>query len=226
MSESLPYDLTHLTGAAVRPILFPVEDPSAAVPDGIEDFLASISPYAATAPGFDVGATAGPCQVSRNMTTTGYTIEQSQQMVLEEPNEITYTVQIPFAELRPEILALSYQGKIETRAAAVGRAAAKKTTFGSVEDLDHFRIALVARRRKSQGVVQEGAGAGAIKRGRYLVYVGFDCTIMAENVQTSIGRAALAQMPVTFKLYPIASKPEGEEHGFWYAEDAGTIATV
>lgn len=224
MSDVLPYSLENLAGAAIRPILLPITgDPSDDLWERIDDIFDQVAPYAVVSEdAFNVGATAGPAQVSRNLTTAGYTIEQTQDTVLEEPQTITYTVQIPMAELRPEILQVLHQGTTEEIAAAVGRSAATKVNFGTITDLSHYRVALVTRRKKIQGTVREGV-AGPF-RGRWLVYVGYDCTVSAENVQTSLGRGQLAQAPVTFKLNPIDDQPEGEEHGYWIDEHSGVLA--
>jgi len=104
-----------------------------------------------------------------------------------------------------------------------GASSGKKTGFGTVGELQHYRVALICRRKRVQGIVQEAAGAGAKKRGRYLIYVGHSATLAQENMQTSFGKGQLAQMPVTFKLNPITGQPAGEEHGYFFDEDAGTI---
>jgi hypothetical protein len=157
----------------------------------------------------------------------GYTIEQSQTPLLEEPTEVQYTVQIPFAELSPKVLQILNEAPRTTaEVAATGRSSGVKTPFGNIYDLSHYRVAFVVRRTKAQGEVIEGAGGSAKHRGRFLVYVGYDCTISGENVQTNFGKGQLSQAAVTFRLYPdSAVTAEGEEHGFFFDEDAGTIAT-
>lgn len=222
MSDELPFSLENLAGAAIRALILPTDTPSTTVPAIPSDIFAQVSPYAPAGSWIEVGATSGPAQVGRNITLGGLTIEQSQTVVLKEPTEVAYTVQIPFAELRPEIIQLGYEGAIETVAAGTGHSAGTKVGFGAVEELSHYRVAFVVKRKKVQGVVQEGASGR--KRGRYLVYVAHDCTISQENVQTSFAKGALSSMAVTFELNPITGQPQGEEHGFWFDEHAGTIA--
>lgn len=217
MSDALPFTLENLAGAAARPLLAPATAP---LPAKLSDITAQRRPYAATTPWFDVGATGGPLQVSRNITVAGYTIQQSQTPLLEEPTEVTYTVQIPFAELRPETIQIINQSnRVIAAVASATDGSGKKIPFGNITDLAHYRVAFLVRRVRAQGVVDEGGG---VTRGRYLAYVGYDCTITGENVQTNFGRGELSQAPVTFRLYPDPTgtvTAEGEEHGFFFDED-------
>lgn len=225
MSAALPYTLDNLSGAAARILLAPDTE---TLPDGPADVTLQVSPYTAQGDWFDVGATSGPCQIGRQLTVAGYSIEQSQTVLLEEPTDVTYTVQVPFAELRPEVLQLiNNSGAIETVTGVTGvtgtnaQGAGKRTPFGNMFDLNHFRIAVIVRKSKKQGLVTE---PGSITRGRYLTFIGYDCTISAENVQTNMGKGQLASAAVTFKLYPDDDVvTEGEEHGYWFDEDPGTI---
>jgi hypothetical protein len=220
MSNALPYTLDNLAGAAARCLIAPA---SAPLPAKLSDVFLQKDPYTPVSPWFDVGATAGPLQVGRNITVAGYTIEQSQTPLLEEPTEVQYTVQVPFAELRPEIVKLVNESPSSTAAAGTATdGSGVKTPFGNIFDLTHYRIAFVVRRVKKQGQVLEGVAG--LARGRFLVYCGYDCTMQGENVQTSFGKGQLSQAAVTFRLYPDDTvTTEGEEHGFWFDEDAQTL---
>lgn len=222
MSNALPYTLDNLAGAAARCLIAPG---SAPLPVKLSDIFGQKDPYAPVAPWFDVGATGGPLQVGRNITVAGYTIEQSQTPLLEEPTEVQYTVQVPFAELRPEIIKLINESPASDATLATATdGSGVKTPFGNIFDLTHYRIAFVVRRVKKQGVVNEAAPPAGLQRGRFLVYVGYDCTMQGENVQSSFGKGQLSQAPVTFRLYPDDTvTTEGEEHGFWFDEDAQTL---
>lgn len=224
MSDILPYDINNLTGAAARVMLAPIDTD---LPDVPADIFDQVSPYAPAggtgADWFNAGATSGPLQVGRNMTLAGFTIEQSQTVLLEEPTEITYTVQVPFAELSPTVLQIiNNSADPEDVTATTGASAGVKTSFGNIFDLTHYRIAFIVRKSKSQGNVVEPGGR---IRGRFFTYVGYDCSLTAENVQTNFGKGQLAAATVTFKLYPDSEvTDEGMEHGFAFDETAGTIA--
>lgn len=220
MSDALPFTLENLAGAAARCLIAPGD---VDLPAKLSDIFDQRKPYAPVAPWFEVGASAGPLQVGRNITVAGYTIEQSQTPLLEEPTEVQYTVQVPFAELRPQIVKIINESPSSAATAATATdGSGVKTPFGNIFDLTHYRIAFVVRRVKKQGEVIE-AVAG-LKRGRFLVYCGYDCTMQGENVQTSFGKGQLSQAAVTFRLYPDSEiTDEGEEHGFWFDEDAQTL---
>lgn len=223
MSDALPYDINALTGAAARVMLAPYTE---TIPDNPVDIFDQVSPYVVNGTWFNVGATSGPVQTGRNLAVAGYTIEQSQTVLLEEPTEVTYTLQVPIAELSPEMLKIINDSAADVDAVAAitgagASGAGSKTHFGNIFDLTHYRVAFVVRRSKSQGLVTEPGGR---TRGRFFTFVGYDATITAENVQSSFGKGQLASATITFKLYPDSTvTEEGAEHGFYFDENAGTL---
>lgn len=227
MSELLPFNIDNLAGAACRVLLAPKDEEPVLPKKGSDIFVQQeAGEYKSVSPWIDVGATAGPTTTSRNLTTAGYTIEQAQTPLLEEPTEIAYTVSVPFAELTGAVLAILYQGTPEEKAAVEVSShttdlAAAITKFGNIFTLEHYRIAFVLRRNIAQGIVKEKAGP---KRGRFLTFVGYDCSATAENTTASFAKGTLATMTMNFKLYPDAAvTTEGEEFGFWIDEKAGTF---
>lgn len=220
MSDALPYDINQLAGAAARVVIAPA---SADLPAALSDIFDQKSPYGVVAPWWNVGATSGPLAVGRNITLAGYTIEQAQGTLLEEPTEVQYTVQVPFAEIRPDIIKLIHESPSADHIDATATdGSGTKVPFGTVADLTHYRIAFIVRRTKKQGVVTEGVGGK--ERGRFLVYCGYDCTMQGENVSQSFGKGALASAPITFRLYPDSTiSEEGTEHGFWFDEDGAQV---
>lgn len=227
MSDLLPYNLDNLAGAAVRVLIAPIaEEP--ALPVKLSDIhdQQKATKYKSVDPWLDVGATSGPTTTSRNLTTSGYNIEQSQTPLLEEPTEIGYTVSVPFAELTGAVLSILYQGATETVATKLTAEhttdlAADITKFGNIFNLEHYRVAFVLRRNIAQGLVKEKAGN---TRGRFLAFVGYDASATAENTTASFAKGALATMTMNFKLQPDAAvTEEGEEFGFWLDEQAGTF---
>lgn len=228
MAGPLPYNLENLSGAACRPLLCP-KTPETDLPERLSDIFKPVGPdYEANAANgwFDVGATSAPSQITRNFTTQGYTIEQSNTTLMEEIQENNYQVQIPFAELHQDTLEVVYNSGSEAVAAVPGPdgdGSGVKTFVGNIFNLEHYLLALVVRRKKVQGVVKEGTGTGAIERGRWLAFVAYDASLLAENVSTSFGKGQLAAFQTTFKLNPDDGKPEGQEFGFWFDEDAQVL---
>lgn len=227
MSDLLPYTLDNLAGAAVRVLIAP-KDETPPLPVRLSDVhdQQKATKYKPVVPWIDVGATAGPTTTGRNLTTSGYTIEQSQTPLLEEPTSIAYTVSVPFAELTGAVLSILYQGAGEAVAAHTVAEhttdlAADITKFGNIFTLEHYRIAFVLRRNIAQGIVKEKAGN---KRGRFLAFIGYDASATAENTTASFAKGTLATMTMNFKLQPDeAVTEEGEEFGFWLDENAGTF---
>jgi hypothetical protein len=193
----------------------PITEP---LPDEFADIIDVIPPYEANGGWQEFGATAGPWTVARNITTASYNIQQTTTAVLERITEVVRAVTVNVAEIRPDILRMIEEGvAVDSTVGGVGRT---KVTFGNIEDLTQYRMAFFGRRSKAQGVVDEGA----TERGRIWCYVAYRANLQAENVSFGFAEGDLANANVTFRLYPEAGQPAGEEHGFWLAEDAGTIA--
>ena len=124
------------------------------------------------------------------------------------------------------MLQILYQGVSSVVAATLLEAkttdlASHITKFGNIFTLEHYRVAFVLRKNIAQGIVKEAAGN---TRGRFLAYVGYDCSATAENTTASFAKGTLATMTMNFKLYPDeAVTEEGAEFGFWLDEQAGTF---
>jgi hypothetical protein len=215
-----PYDVNELADGPIRCMFTPIDTD---LPDYFTDFVAVKDPYAAAADWVDFGATAGPFQAARNLSTTGYNIQQTTQTVRERVTEVVRQVTVNVAELRPDIVRMLEEGVASDLAAASGKSAASKVTFGNIEDLTQYRMAFIGRRGKDQGIVNEAAAPGGKKRGRLFAYVAYRAQLTADNLQLGFAEGDLASANVTFKLYPEPGQPEGEEHGYWLFEDAGTI---
>lgn len=223
MANHLPYTLEELFGGAVRPVFAPITEP---VPANIGDMADLITPYALQGAWLGLGATTGPAVYGRNLSTSGFAIQQESSAVLEVPNETIRTIALPLGEIRKEVLEIIEESPGSgATTAGVGLSVQDKTPVGSINDLTQYRVAFIGRRQKSQGEVLEGAGG--IHRGRFLAFAAYRAQIEAENVQMSFDRTALASATVTFKLFPDPTiTAEGEEHGIWLSERAGTIALV
>lgn len=223
--SKLPYDLENLVGGPLRALYAPIETALPAKPVDVFAQTAAdeYEPAGAGLTWKDFGATSGSApQVSRNFEIAGAKVHQSRAEVLKRVTAVTRQVQIPFAELSPEILQIVENAPaVATIAAAANSGAAKKVAFGNVTDLTPFRLALFAELLQDQGVVTE---PGGVKRGRWFGYVAYKARLSADNVQLQFednGTLAVAQC--TFELEPDPTATEGQEHGFWVIEDAGTI---
>lgn len=223
VAGQFPYDLNNLAGGAVRALIAPYTP--ATVPDVPSKGFAQVSPYGAKAPFFDLGATKEAFQYARGIEVGGYQIQQVQGNVIEEITNVTRTARVSMAEIGPQGLSLIEQHPaIDDVAAVAGSSAYKKLAFGSISDLQRYHVIFYARRSLASGVVQEGAAAGARKRGRLLVGIGYNCAISADNVDLGFSKGDLAAAQVTFKFFPEPSLPQGEEYGGWFDEAAGIIA--
>ena len=220
-----PYDVAELADGPVRCLFAPI---AAALPADLEDIIDQTDPYDPPAPPrtwVDFGATAGPFQVNRNIATASYNIQQTTTAVLERVTEVTRSVVVNVAEIRPDIMRMLENGPgNDTVATAAGVGAHDKVPFGNIEDLTQYRMAFIGRRGKDQGVVTEPA-PGA-RPAAACGYVAYRVQLQADNLQLGFAEGDLAAANVTFRLIPEPGQPEGEEHGYWVFEDAGTFALM
>src|ERR1017187_4872921 len=107
MAGTNPYTLANLTGGVSRVLIAPM---SVAVPTGLDDIFSQLSPYDPITGWVDLGATSGPSSVDRALTTGGFAIEQSNDVLLEEVTNLIRTVKVAIAELRSDTLALLEEG--------------------------------------------------------------------------------------------------------------------
>lgn len=218
MSDFLRYDETTLIGASARVLLAPIV---ATLPATPKDVFDQVSPYDPKTNWVDIGATSAGPQIGRNLTTAGFNIQQEQSTILEEPTEITRTLDVPMAEFRSDLLAYLEESTSSTITAGVKLGAGEKVPFGNIFSLSEFRLALAVRKSKKQGIVQEGSGGSPVKRGAFVVWIAYRASLTAGNLQTTIARGDLATQPVQFKLAPDPTMTaEGTEYGFWALEDA------
>lgn len=215
-----PYDLNDLFGGTIRFLTAPSTEP---VPGDISDIIDMTSPYAANGSWVDLGATGGPFQYNRNLTVGGYNIQQTQGTVLEEVTDVTRTMSVAAAEVRPDVIRMLEQGAAQEAISASANVSAQtKVPFGSIADLTSYRVAAIGRRKKVQGLVTEPGGA---TRGALVAWVGYSANISADNAQISVGEGDMATVPLTFSLHPDATvTDEGEEYGCVLFETAGTIS--
>lgn len=217
-----PYDLTNLFGGAIRMLYAPT---SVAVPDELSDIIDLTSPYVAKTGWEDLGATGGPFTYNRNITKSGYNIQQSSATVLEEVSELTRTFAVAAAEFTPEVMSLFEESTgVDTVAAAANKSSQKRVPFGNITSLTPYRVAFIGRRKKAQGVVTE---PGALTRGALVAWIGYKVELAADNSQISVGEGDMATAPLQFTCYPETTiTAEGEEHGFVISEDIGQTITA
>jgi hypothetical protein len=155
------------------------------------------------------------------LTVAGFNIQQDQSVILEEPTEITRTLDVPMAEFRSDLLALLEESAASNIAAAVKLGTGKKVPFGNIFSLSQFRLALGVRKSKKQGIVTEGSGGSPVTRGAFVWWVAYNASLTGGTLQSTIARGNLASQPVQFKLAPDPTiSTEGAEYGFWATEDA------
>jgi hypothetical protein len=216
-----PYDVAELADGPIRCLFTPIDTD---LPVSLADIIDQVDPYDPATDWVDFGATAGPFQASRNLATASYNIQQTTTAVRERVTEVTRSVVVNVAEIRPDVMRMLEEGPgNDVVAGAAGVGAHTKVPFGNIEDLTQYRMAFVGRRGKDQGIVTEPGGASAKKRGRLFGYVAYRCQLQADNLQFGFAEGDLASANVTFRLNPEPGQPEFEEHGYWVFEDAGTL---
>lgn len=219
--DFFPYQIANLTVGPITAMVATVEAVSS-FPTKLQDVLQTYSPYTAVSPFFRFGAGVNPGSYSTGNTQSDLTIEQDTEPVDTEVTAVNRSIQINMAEFSPQALAIVEQSPgVEVVAAQAGVAVAQDAVpFGSYSDLDHYRVVLLARRKKKWGVVTEPGGA---TRGRILGAFLYSATITGDAKTAQFAKGSLASMDVTFQAYPDDAAPGGSDHGRWLSERAGTI---
>jgi hypothetical protein len=215
VTGAFPYDIDNLLGGAVRVLYAPV---SADVPASIDEVIDMQTPYAVVSPWMDFGATKESFTYTRGFDTEGFEIQQVPGAILEDITDLSRTITVSVAELRPETLQIIEQGVIATDVAAgTGQGAQDIVKFGSFNSVTQYRIAWVSRRHQGSGTVDEGGG---VVRGRFFMGVGFRCQITADEVEFEGAKGELTGLGLSFKLFPEPGGVYGEEYGLWASEQA------
>lgn len=222
MSDFFPYNINDIAQGPARVVFAPT---SVAVPTKLSSVFLQKAPYTLATNWFDAGATTGPTVIGRSFATSGLSIEQDSTTILDEISDVSRTVTIPIGELTSDMLDIMEQsGGVTTVASSTGVDLGQtKVPFGTIVDLGTYRVAVIYRFRKSQGIVIEPTTL--LERGRNAMYVGYVAKLTADNVQMSIGKNQIVGGSLAFKL---ESDPtvtaEGTEQGFWvYETAAGTL---
>lgn len=168
------------------------------------------------------GATTAGTAYSRQFTTQGYQIEQATGNVDEDVTDVVRAVQLTAGEISAEVLQILEQAaEITTVAKAKGRSAEKQIRTGTVESLANYRVAFVGRRLVGKGA--DVTESGGKVRGAFAVGGLWTAKITGDQAAIQVARGQLAGAPLTLQAYIDDSQPEGEEHGFWFLEEPGTI---
>lgn len=219
---SFPYDLDHLLGGRVRVLISKITTTPAAIPVKINDVIGLEGTYDPVTKWLDVGAARDSASYSRSFSEEGWGIQQVNSDVLSDITGTARSVSLSVAEVRPDLLELIEQSPGgETVVAAVGASAQKAVPFGQINDLDRWRVAFIAQRKKKSGIVKEKTGSK--ERGRFVAITINEATITADETGIEFDKGSLSHVPLTFTAYPAAGETEGEEFGRWILEDAGTI---
>ena len=220
-----PYDIENLLGGAVR-ILYADADGGAGDP-GVPADLSEVidmdgGGYAPVTNWTDLGATRDSFTYTRGFDTEGWEIQQLAGNVIEEITDLSRTMEISFADLRPEHLAMIEGAPAPTTiAAAAGKSAQKKIAFGSFVSLKRYRFAFISQRPQAAGLVVQ---TDAAERGRFFAGVAYSAQLSADEVEFEQDKGALTAVGVTFTMFPEEGEPRGEEYGTYFDEQAGTIA--
>lgn len=218
-----PYDLSDLLKGPCRVLRAPLDTD---VPTMISDIIGVDKGNYEPADGWlDFGATTQGTAYSRQFSESGTQIEQATGDVDSEITDVVRAVSASFAEISPELLQIFEQAaNIDTVAAAKGHSAEKQVKFGTVESTEAYRIAFVGRRAKGQGSdVKESGGK---VRGALVAGVLLRAKLTGDQASLALAKGQISSAGLTFQAFADSSQPEGEEHGLWMLEQAGTISAT
>lgn len=215
-----PYDINNLLGGRVRVLFAPL---ATAVPANIDDVINVDGGYAAQTGWTDLGAAKDSFSYSRGFDTAGWEIQQAQGNVIEEVTDLTRSISVSLAEIKPSHLQLIENApSIATITGVSGKSAQKKVAFGSFTSITRYRFAFISQRSTASGTVTESGGG---IRGAFVMGTAFESQVSADEVEFEQTKGELSAATVSFTLFPASGQPTGQEYGAWYTEDVGqTIA--
>lgn len=214
-----PFNVQNLLGGKIRALAAPISESLADSPADVFDQQGPN--YDPNGDWFDFGATTEGTEYEREFGSEGYEIEQTTATVLEEMTESNRSVAIPLGEFTQKALEIFEEGVPDDVASGTGISAYERVSFGDVDDLTPYRLALVAQRAKASGAtVTEHDGT---IRGAFVVFVFHRVAIAADSASIELAKGSLSSIPVALKAIPDPDADPGKEHGDWWIETPGTI---
>ena len=217
-----PVQINKLLAGVCHTFVAPI---TAAVPVNLADIIALVGTPAPAAPWRYLGATDDDSGTfERDFKVEDFTIGQRNGAVLRDVTELHLGFTTDLSEVTPENLQLILEGStITTVAAAANKSAQKHVRGGSFSELTRYRVAFVARRKKSQALITEPGGN---QRGAYVAGVLYNVALGADKSSVKFSKKGLAQLPVQFEAYPEDTLPQGQEYYTFIEEQPGIIAAV
>lgn len=170
------------------------------------------------------GATKGGASYSMDVKSEELTVDQRTGAIFEDITEIARGLKVDIAEISPEHWKIVEQAAaIDAILAGANTSAQRGVKSGSFTEFDRYRVAFIAQRRKSQGLITEPGGA---TRGRYVVFGFYSASLAAVSSETKLDQGALATRTVEFKGFPDTALAAGADTMFFFDETAGTISAT
>ncbi len=199
-------------------------DPAdAAAPTNLSDIIDLLTAGDINADWSIGGATVGGAEYGFDVSGTELKIDQRSSAVFRDVDDVKRTFKTTFAELSAELWALAEQGSQSAVAAVAGASTAQKLVrSGAIAEFSRHRVAFIAQRRKSQGIVTVD---GENPRGCWVVG-GFYSAELAGSSATKIESGALAGRSIEYTAYPDSTLVAGVDTMFFFEEQPGDIVTV
>lgn len=194
-----------------------------AVPTNIADIITLTGASPTVQTGWSLlGATEGGASYSREVESDEISVDQRQGAVFEDITNITRTFTTRIAEITPAHLQILEEAPaISTIAAATGKSVQRLVKAGSFDEFTRYRVAFIAQRRKSQGLVTDPGGGNP--RGCYVVGVLYNAALAADTSELTFEEGGLATATVTFKAFAESTLSVGADTIGWFEEQAGAI---
>lgn len=226
------YDLTKLIGSGAR-VLYAPTSFTVPVSSGLPTIkinsiieLTSALFYAPKSGWVDFGAAreGQGAQYERSIETEDWAIEQAQGAVATDVTDVPRSVTVPMAEIHTAgIRILENAPSSRSVSAASGQSAQVAVDFGSFENIDRYRIAMLGQRRK--GIGGDVVEPDATVRGQFLALVLFSASISSNATTFELQKGQLANVAVEFQAFPETTVTDSlRDRGCWISETAGTIA--
>lgn len=200
------------------------------VPASPVDIFEQVSPYTPASGWVDLGGISTPPQYSSGRTLNEWKVQQQMSAVKRVPTDLTRTVKFTAAEVKRADILQMFENASQARsiAAVTGTSDATAASafsavdFGQYADLNEYRFAIAAFQPQDAGTVVEPGGAS---RPCLVVQVLKRVSLDTENSTSNWGIGEMVTGDITLKCLPEPGADQNTEHGTYFFETAGTIAT-
>lgn len=202
---------------------------SVTLPDDIWDIIPAVrngsGEYPALTGWFDFGLAVDAPTVGHGRESAGLEYQQPSGTLFQAITAVNRNMTVSIGHIDEKTLQIIENASAATTVAAdTNKSALKQINVGLYTTVPQWRVALVSFRPSGAATVIEGAGGPT--RPPLVARVIPRCVISSDDTDIEFPKGDPVAGEITFTAESEPAAPAGGEHGWWWIEQAGTIAIV